>query len=213
MMSTKTTAVVGERNAARDAVVAAFDKAYKFAEADENYGTEAATDAQNAAFDAAKAAGWDWEADQQFCDWCLKATDLEIITEGKKRFLKSDDNGGVSLWMDEHPKANVPAVIWQHPELVDVSWHNDTMPSFNPKGWEECGGDSGNVDLRLWVDYEDQTDSEFPDDPDWTRYHVEWNDDGDYVTIYRGFDALAAIEALLAAKKRRSAAPASSVGH
>jgi hypothetical protein len=88
-MSTKTTAVMGERTVARDAVVAAFDKAYKFAEADENYGTEAATDAQNAAFDAAKAAGWDYEQDSQFCDWSLKATDLEIISEGKKRFLAS----------------------------------------------------------------------------------------------------------------------------
>jgi len=88
-MNTETAAVTGERKAARDHVVALFDAAYEVAKADAAYGTEKATEAQNAAFDAAAANGWDWEKDSEFSDWALKATDLEIIAEGKKRFLKA----------------------------------------------------------------------------------------------------------------------------
>lgn len=86
-MSTKNTVVTGERTAARDAVVAKFDAAYEVAKADEAYGTVKATKAQDAAFNAAAANGWDWEKDSNFCDWALKATDLEIIAEGRRRFL------------------------------------------------------------------------------------------------------------------------------
>lgn len=71
-----------------DAVIALFDRAHTAAVADEDYGTQKALEASNAAFDAAKAAGWDWEKDEQFVNWCLKATDLEVLSEGKKRFLK-----------------------------------------------------------------------------------------------------------------------------
>jgi hypothetical protein len=73
----------------KDTVIHLFDKAHAIAKDEGNYGTEKAQMASNTAFDAAKAAGWDWEADQKFVDWCLKATDLECITEGRKRFLEA----------------------------------------------------------------------------------------------------------------------------
>jgi len=46
-----------------------------------------------AAFDAADLAGWDWEKDEKFVDWALKATEPEIAAEGLRRFL--DAKGGV----------------------------------------------------------------------------------------------------------------------
>jgi hypothetical protein len=86
-MKTDKEAVTDSRTVA--SVIAKFDAAYEIAKVDENYGTERAIDAQNEAFEAAKAAGWDYENDQQFCDWALKATDEECIAEGKKRFIKA----------------------------------------------------------------------------------------------------------------------------
>ena len=44
-------------------------------------------DTANAAFDAAKVLGWDWEADSNFSSWCLKATQQEIAKEGRNRFI------------------------------------------------------------------------------------------------------------------------------
>lgn len=42
---------------------------------------------QNAAFDAAQAAGWDWEADQEFMGYALKATPAEILDKGLEKYL------------------------------------------------------------------------------------------------------------------------------
>lgn len=52
--------------------------------------SDEAIDAQNAAFDAAKAYGWDWEEAEngEFASWCLKATPTEILQEGRSRFRK-----------------------------------------------------------------------------------------------------------------------------
>lgn len=89
MMSTHKQTVTGESKMSRDAVAHLFDAALEIATPEQGYATDKAQDAQNAAFDAASANGWDWEGDRWFVDWCLKATDLEIIVEGKKRFLKA----------------------------------------------------------------------------------------------------------------------------
>ena len=48
--------------------------------------------ALDAAFEVAKKYGWIWNADTSFADWCLKATEQEICTEGLRRAL-----GGVRL--------------------------------------------------------------------------------------------------------------------
>ena len=48
--------------------------------------------ALNVAFEVAKRYGWNWEADEEFANWCLKATPHEICTEGLRRAL-----GGVRL--------------------------------------------------------------------------------------------------------------------
>lgn len=51
---------------------------------------ELLVEAQTKAFDAAfTKCGWDWEGDTAFADFALKATSLECLTEGKRRFLDS----------------------------------------------------------------------------------------------------------------------------
>lgn len=72
-------------------VVAMFDKALQVAKDETNYGNvtgyNVMVDAETAAFKAAADAGWDWESDQSYYGWALKATDVERLTEGRKRFL------------------------------------------------------------------------------------------------------------------------------
>jgi hypothetical protein len=106
------------------------------------------------------------------------------------------------VWKQEHPKANVPALIADHAELTDVSWHNDACPSFTRKGW-----DKGELDIRLWVDYEDKMLSDFADlkREAYRRFFVtrhDWNDlNQDQETLYHGDDANEAIRVLLEATK------------
>jgi len=91
------------------------------------------------------------------------------------------------LWQIEHPKSEVPEVIFGDSELLDVSWHNDEMPSFEVKGARAALGER---DIRLWVDY--------PDSATETRFIVEYYDwDGRRQdTIYSGNDAQVAISSL-----------------
>jgi hypothetical protein len=42
-------------------------------------------------------------------------------------------------------------------ELIDTSWHNDMCPSFSPNGISPDGS------VRVWVDFEDRNDREYPD--------------------------------------------------
>ena len=68
-------------------VVFAFSDALRAIRALEASGDSDDGDALNVAFEVAKKYGWDWEADKQFADWCLKATSQEICTEGLRRAL------------------------------------------------------------------------------------------------------------------------------
>lgn len=49
------------------------------------YGSAKSEKAQNRFFAEAAKLGWDWEQDEQFCQWALSATVPEIITEALKR--------------------------------------------------------------------------------------------------------------------------------
>lgn len=97
-------------------------------------------------------------------------------------------------WQHEHPGANVPAEISRHPDLVDISWHNDAMPSFVRREAFDPNGDLPEGFVRLWVDYEDPARSEFSDWPGRHRYAVCV--DG-AEPIYEGEDMGAALKALL----------------
>ncbi len=68
------------------AIVAAFSAAIAVVRATE-WGADAAIDAHAAAFDVAKAYGWDWETDEDFASWALKATEQESLIEGLRRAL------------------------------------------------------------------------------------------------------------------------------
>ena len=93
-------------------------------------------------------------------------------------------------WRNEFPADfDVPAVLTDHPELVDISWHNDVCPSFCRKGDE----DSENG-IRLWVSHPDPDQQEIPQE----RYGVY--DHQQQLSLYEGDDVQAAITALLEAK-------------
>ena len=66
-------------------VIALFESAHKaaLAEADNE------TALQTEAFDSAALCGWDWESDNGFTKWCLKATSPEIAEEGLRLFRQS----------------------------------------------------------------------------------------------------------------------------
>lgn len=127
----------------------------------------------------------------------------------------------IPLWKVEHPKAAIPSSIYKHTGVVDVSWHNDAMPSFTfegnersyPKNFDDEKESERLKDLdldlevKLWADYPKEK-SEFSnwvsDDPteQFTRYHVSifnWSNGIDAET-YRGNDPKAAVDALLALK-------------
>ena len=100
-------------------------------------------------------------------------------------------------WRDEFPDDyNVPAVIATHPDLDDVSWHNDVCPSFTLKGYD---GGNNRLDVRLWVAHPDKAAREFPDMP---RLYVS---DGERAVFFESeddADAPKAIEAVLIACTR-----------
>lgn len=49
---------------------------------------EAASELTNNAFDAAAELGWSAFEDEEFDRWALKATQAELLREGRSRFLK-----------------------------------------------------------------------------------------------------------------------------
>lgn len=77
-------------------------------------------------------------------------------------------------WRHEHGDVyDVPTEILRVEGIEDLSWHNDTCPSFGAQ--IGVGGDL--LRLRIWVDHPD------PDQRDmgWPRFYVvgeSWNDDG-----------------------------------
>lgn len=85
-------ATVTEHEDACAAIVFAFSDALRTQRALDEAGDSDDGDCLNAAFEVAKKYGWDWEADESFASWCLKATSQEICTEGLRRAL-----GGVKL--------------------------------------------------------------------------------------------------------------------
>src|SRR5262249_48614268 len=82
----------------------------------------------------------------------------------------------------------VPDVIATHPDLIDVSWHNDAAPSFAPRGLEDHEND---VLIRLMVNHPDPQQRD-PDVADSARF-VAFSDDD----VWEGDDPTAAIAALL----------------
>lgn len=80
-------ATTGDYEDVRAAVVFAFADALRTQRALDAAGKSDDGEALNAAFEVAKAHGWDWEADEDFVGWCLKATHQEICTEGLRRAL------------------------------------------------------------------------------------------------------------------------------
>jgi hypothetical protein len=68
-------------------VVFAFADALRTTRALEDAGDSDDGDCLNVAFDVAKTYGWDYEQDEEFTSWCLKATQQEICVEGLRRAL------------------------------------------------------------------------------------------------------------------------------
>lgn len=75
-------ATVTEHEDACAAIVFAFADALRTLRALDEAGECDEGDCLNAAFEVAKKYGWNWEADENFASWCLKATSQEICTEG-----------------------------------------------------------------------------------------------------------------------------------
>lgn len=97
----------------------------------------------------------------------------------------------MSSYRTEFPRYEVPQVIqdlvnsgW----LIDTSWHNDAMPSFEHEVWparerttpedEDDDGVRSSLyseegiaySVRVWVDCENQADSDMNGFPDWRRF-------------------------------------------
>jgi hypothetical protein len=72
---------------ARAEIVFAFSDALRAQRAFDASGECGDCEQLNAAFEVAKRYGWDWEADEDFASWCLRATPQEICTEGLRQAL------------------------------------------------------------------------------------------------------------------------------
>lgn len=57
-------------------------------QADEKGDDSKACDLSQDAFNLAEDVGWKWEDDTDFTHWALKATSLEILREGRNRFIE-----------------------------------------------------------------------------------------------------------------------------
>ncbi len=84
------------KTAQSDPVVAQFEKAKQ---------TESTTGdpdgvEQSKAFDMAMQAGWDWEGDQEFLTYALKATPAEVIEKGLECYLKSPKQARTASSLD-----------------------------------------------------------------------------------------------------------------
>lgn len=74
----------------------------------------------------------------------------------------------VPLWAREFDATYaVPETLWKHPQIEDMSWHNDVCPSFTMTAYA-LGRDQRD-DIRLWVEHPDPARREFAGAP---RYSV-----------------------------------------
>ena len=80
-------ATVTDYEDVRAAVVFAFAEALRTTRSLEEVDDSDDGECLTAAFDAAKKHGWDYEQDDEFTSWCLKATQQEICVEGLHRAL------------------------------------------------------------------------------------------------------------------------------
>ena len=71
----------------------------------------------------------------------------------------------------------------------DSSWHNDVAPSF-------MVGET----IQVFVDYADQSQSEWAGQPDYQRFHVLVERDGDWQPAHSGNDWSAVMAAVAAAQ-------------
>lgn len=95
------------------------------------------------------------------------------------------------MWRKEFDESYaVPDVIDQHPELVDVSWHNDASPSFAPRGLQNYE----DICIRLFVQHPDPAMREFTGGES-GRFIAYADADG--IEQWDGDDADEAITALL----------------
>lgn len=72
-------------------LTACFELAIKIAEEEDEadrWGSERQFKAHLTAFEMAESFGWDWQEDETFQDWSLKATSVEILAYGLKRALE-----------------------------------------------------------------------------------------------------------------------------
>jgi hypothetical protein len=140
-----------------------------------------------------------------FLDTATEDLDVDDLRDFHRELLEVESQRnrawarriGAPLWMREHPNADVPDSIANDPRLEDTSWHNDICPSFTAKGH-----DLESRDVRLWVDYREETRREYPD-VDLPRYRViDLTSDPSDGTVFETDDDIAgAIDALLAACK------------
>jgi len=80
-------ATVTQYEDVRAEVVFAFAEALRTTRALDDAGDSDDGESINAAFEVAKKHGWDWEQDEDFVSWCLKATQQEICVEGLRRAI------------------------------------------------------------------------------------------------------------------------------
>lgn len=91
------------------------------------------------------------------------------------------------LWVREFDEAyDVPAIVSD--TLPDMSWHNDTCPSF---GYFSSTADSERA-VRLWVEHPDRTERETGENS--ARFTViVYGDSGDTFTGHEGDDVTEAL--------------------
>ena len=69
-------------------VLNAFTTLINFVAIEENYGTEEAEKFEEQAFVMASEFEWDWEADDDWLVWSLKATNIERAQEGRRHIVE-----------------------------------------------------------------------------------------------------------------------------
>jgi hypothetical protein len=68
-------------------LIVIFGKALEIVANPDGEGTDEHLETSDAAFKLAQECGWDWEHDEEFASWALKATGQEILVEGLTRAL------------------------------------------------------------------------------------------------------------------------------
>jgi len=136
-------------------------------------GSEQETTARTEAFMVAKAFGWDYENNEDYRNFCLKATGEEILAEAVRLLL------GVPLQVDDVAHYEIPFL--RHPATYPVvlaavgfrdwSYGNDgagrlvlPLPGFVEE-------DDFENSLQVWVSHVNPEDREDPEPPRFTLIH------------------------------------------